>query len=380
VKVLIVFNAGARVYGLERSVIELFDLLRPEVDETFLMSRTTQTLNLPILQEINRRNLHFSFFSDTPEWPRIRRPRSLAEAWQILIAAIKGNLDVMRTGKGMDVIYIPGLSYFFFALIAAGVFRFSGRKVIYQFHDLIDFPSGKLRFASVFITDFVHNSDVGLQAILAANRYLKKKQHHVIPCPYVLKGSEGGASANGSDSMRNILFIGQVSKYKGVDILLDAFERVRTQYQDVVLNIVGGCDDPLLAERLSKSNGSERVKWWGYQEDVTPFLRNAYLYVQPSPPSRVREAFGMGLVEAMAAGVPSVCFRSGALQEIMIHEQTGILCDSENPRALAESIERLLKDKDFRDSCGKSALLRFRKHYSALEVKIRWLKALGIAH
>lgn len=378
--VLVVFNAGAKVYGLERGVIEIFDLLRPEVDSSFLMSLTTSRLNLPILQEIKARRLDHSFFSDTREWPRIGKPRSLGDAWRMLVAVVKGNIDVMKAAKGRDVIYIPGLNYLYLALIAAAVYRFLGRTVIFHFHDLINKPSTKLRFASLFISDFVHNAKVGLDTTLRTSPYLKTKRHHIIPYPIREAIEEveqpDGWSGNGT---RNILFVGQVSPHKGVDVLLDAFEHIRISHPDVVLSIVGSCDDPLLSDRLTAAACAGRnIKWWGYQADITPFLKRAYMCVQPSPPSRFHESFGIGLVEAMAAGVPCVCFHSGAFAEIMIHEQTGVVCESEDPIALSRSIESLLRDREFRDRCGQAALQHYRLNFSQSMIKGSWLRTLEV--
>jgi glycosyltransferase involved in cell wall biosynthesis len=69
------------------------------------------------------------------------------------------------------------------------------------------------------------------------------------------------------------------------------------------------------------------------------------------------------VVEAMALGVPTACFRSGALQEIVLDGQTGILCN-ESPAALQEGISRMLGDRDFRDRCGRNARTRYEQLYS----------------
>jgi glycosyltransferase involved in cell wall biosynthesis len=98
--------------------------------------------------------------------------------------------------------------------------------------------------------------------------------------------------------------------------------------------------------------------------------------VQPSPPSRFHESFGIGLVEAMSFGIPSVCFRSGAFEEIMIHEETGLICEDEQPQALAESIQRLLGDIDLRNYCGQQAFKRYHERYSQSLVKEKWLEVL----
>jgi glycosyltransferase involved in cell wall biosynthesis len=379
-RVLIPFNTVS-LYGMERGVIETFDLLRPEVEPHFLLSYTTLQLGLPVLAEIQRRGLRHSFFSDTAGWPKIGRPRSLREGWRMMIAMLRGNRDVFMAALGKDLIYIPSIAYFYFAICAAILYRLKRRRIIYHFHDLLDIPSRALRTTGVFVTDFVHNTQFGRAQVARANPYVEKKRNWVIP----LKVSSPPNTARDGkqevdfEAKRNVLFMGRASLDKGVDILLDAFEALAKSHEDLILNIVGGCDDLILRQRLENGmsgNGCE-VKWWGYQNDVGPFLGEADLYVQPTPPSRCLESFGIGLLEAMSFGIPSVCFRSGAFQEIMIHEETGLICEDEQPQALAESIDRLLGDIDLRTYCGQQALKRYHENYSSVQIKACWLSALG---
>ena len=117
------------------------------------------------------------------------------------------------------------------------------------------------------------------------------------------------------------------------------------------------------------------MKFWGFREDVTRLLRFAYVYVHSSPPSRFHESFGRSIVEAMAHGVPVVCFRSGALQEIVVHEKTGLLCE-EGALPLASALNRLVEEPSFRNACGKGARERFEAEYSAAIVQPKWRQVL----
>lgn len=380
IRVLVLANAGAEIYGMERAVIETFDLLRPEVEPHFLMSYTTKRLDLPILNEIQRRGLDHSFFSDWTDWPRIGKPKSLRDVWSMSFAMLRGNRDVWRAARGIDFIYIPGVNYFYFALLASLRHRLRGKRIIYHFHDLVTGSSTSKKAAYAVATDFIHNTTLGYNAVIDANIYLEKKSHHVIPVPMSVKSRLMRQQPRDADNgRRSILFVGQVARHKGVDILLDAFDVLAESHDNLVLNIVGGCDDPLLRRRLEKQeigNGC-KVRWWGYQDDVSQFLRGAHLYVHPSPPSRCHESFGVGLVEAMSLGIPSICFRSGAFPEIMVHEETGLICDDEHPLAFAKNINRLLMDANLRLHCSQQAFKRYQERYSSANIKSCWLEALG---
>jgi glycosyltransferase involved in cell wall biosynthesis len=376
--VLVIFG-GVALYGMERGVIETFDLLRPEVEPHFLISRTPRRMGLPVFDEIENRKFSYSFLSDHKGWERLGKPKSLSQLYKILVGLVRGNLDAFREVRHHEILYLPGLFSASYAVVAMLFCRVSGRRVFYQFHNLSDRPSIVLRFLAFLITDLVHNTRLGFDATVGANPYLGKKRNYIIPCPITVNALEHASLSQEFNGKRRILYLGQVAHHKGVDLLLDAFDKLSLSHSDLVLDIVGGCEDPHLLQRLAsrgETNGC-KIKWWGYQDDVSQFLAAACIYVQPTPPSRCEESFGIGLVEAMAQGVPTVCFRSGALQEIALHEKTGLVCEQESSECLASQVSRLLDDEPLRESCGKGARNRYESRYSNHHVKELWLRAIA---
>jgi glycosyltransferase involved in cell wall biosynthesis len=175
--------------------------------------------------------------------------------------------------------------------------------------------------------------------------------------------------------------VGQISRHKGVDLLVKAFKMVAAKHPDVMLHVIGDGKEEFRATLQNEINVSGllgRVKFWGFREDATRLLRFASVYVQPSPPSRFQESFGRSVVEAMAHGVPVVCFRSGALQEIVLHEKTGLICD-ESAEALSLALNRILDNRDFRNGCGQQAQQDFERMYSRETLRPRWAKVFGIS-
>ena len=59
-------------------------------------------------------------------------------------------------------------------------------------------------------------------------------------------------------------------------------------------------------------------------------------------PARCPEAFGLYVIEALAAGVPVVQPRSGAFPELIEATGGGVLCEPEDPESLAQTLEALL--------------------------------------
>jgi glycosyltransferase involved in cell wall biosynthesis len=75
------------------------------------------------------------------------------------------------------------------------------------------------------------------------------------------------------------------------------------------------------------------------------------LYVWPA----VREAYGLAMLEAEAAGLPVVAGREGGVPDVVQHDVTGILTPSRDPRAFARAVEALLADPDRRSEMAKAA-------------------------
>jgi glycosyltransferase involved in cell wall biosynthesis len=263
------------------------------------------------------------------------------------------------------------------------IYRLQKKKVIFHFHELM-VPwtpySSALKFASLLIVNFLHNTQYSRQVTMEVNRFLEGKNNHVIP-PIILarESGNGDTELESFAAKRNIVFIGQVSPHKGIDLLIETFERIAADREDTVLHIVGGCSEAYQEEfhgRIESLQQKGRIRYWGFRDDAHSFLKIATVFVQPTRPSVCHESFGRGVVEAMMMGIPSVCFRSGALQELVIDEQTGLICEEENATCLVQAIRRFLEDPAFRNQCAKNARRNYEEKYSPDIVKQKWLQLL----
>lgn len=374
---LLIPFAAASLYGMERSVIEIFDLLRPNIAPHFLVSRTLEQRKMPLLAEIRRRHFNYSFFSDTKPWPKIQRPKSFKHLMWMLTTLVIGNWDVLRASKGHDAIYLPGLSYVYYAVLTIILFRILGKRILYSFHDLMLYRSVALRLVSYFVTDYIHNCQAGFELVAAPNAFLRCRRNHVL-APRIEKRTCDSTDRNLEPEMsgfRNVLFLGQVSRHKGVDLLIDAVELAKKKHPNIRLHIVGayGAQSDELSNKLQSSTVT---RFWGFQNGTQRFFERAELLVLPSPPSRSLESFGRVIIEANEAGVPAIAFRGGVMQDVIHHEKTGLLCEEESAQSLADAIDRLLSDKDFRKSCGDHARKLYRDVYSDARIRAAWLNQL----
>src|SRR5947209_7605415 len=145
---VLVILGGTALYGMERGVIEIFDLLRPEVDPHFLISQTPRQLGLPLFDEIEKRKFNYSFLSARQGWGRLGKPRSFSHLCKMLVGLLRGNLDALREVRRHNILYAPNLFAAYYAFFAMLFCRLTGRRILYHFHDLYTRPSRQLRLVS----------------------------------------------------------------------------------------------------------------------------------------------------------------------------------------------------------------------------------------
>jgi glycosyltransferase involved in cell wall biosynthesis len=165
---------------------------------------------------------------------------------------------------------------------------------------------------------------------------------------------------------RKIIFVGQLIPEKGAHVLLDAVALLVTKAWDVTLDVVGdieGWEPPSfkgyhqsLVRRASEPDLAGRVNFLGYREDVHSLLAQAGIHCCPSQPEQ-REGFGVVVLEAKMAGIPSVVTPTGALPELIQQGRDGWVCSDVSAGALAEGIEKFLVDAALTETAGKTAFL-----------------------
>lgn len=374
-RVLIIFNTLC-LYGMERSVIETFDLLRPEIEPIFLLQRSNRRYQTAVLREIETRGFGYRFFSDFWDWSRVGKPHGLISFFSVSFSIFLANLDVLWHGAAADFLYLPGWTSAVYSLLGALAFRLTGKKVIYFFHDLMLDAPRKVSLSVAISTDLVHCAGYSRDAVGRRNPCVSAKRNHVIPPAIELRPAASGFQH--ASGKRNFVFMGQVSLHKGIDLLAEAFKDVSRRHPEAELHIVGGCDSQFKEQLRNLLGGCESIKNWGYLDAAHGVLAAAYAYVHPSPPSRFHESFGRGAVEAMACGVPVICFASGALQEIVQDGVNGLLCSQETAECIAEQMTRLLADPSLRDRLAEGARRVYEQKYSNHIVKQAWLRLLGV--
>ena len=161
-----------------------------------------------------------------------------------------------------------------------------------------------------------------------------------------------------------VLYVGRLVKYKRVGLLISAFKEVAASIPDARLVIVGDGPERMSLESMASSLPSGRISFTGTlstNEGVAKMFRESSVFVLPS----VMEGEGIVLKEAMASRLPVVATRardSGVLN-LVDDGKNGLLVEPDSPHALAESIVKLLSNKQLRDTLG-AAGRRFAEKWS----------------
>ncbi len=146
---------------------------------------------------------------------------------------------------------------------------------------------------------------------------------------------------------------------KGVDVLIEGYKNVNT---DVQLVIAGtGPQEKALKELVQTLNLQDRVKFLGYvpDEDLPALYSGATVFALPpkKDPEDI-EGFGIVYMEAAACGLPAIGTLVGGIPEAVVHNQTGILVQPDNPQAVTEAITAFLTDENKRKMLGDAAKKR----------------------
>jgi glycosyltransferase involved in cell wall biosynthesis len=167
-------------------------------------------------------------------------------------------------------------------------------------------------------------------------------------------------------------FFARMCQEKGLDTLVEAYLllRQRRRVGDLRLHVGGSCGP---ADRAFVDKLRERLRAEGVLGEVEfhpnldrsgklEFLRSLSAF---SVPARYGEAFGLYVIEAMAAGVPVVQPRVAAFPELIEATGGGLLCAADDPQALAEAIEELLLDPARARALGEAGRRAVIERFSA---------------
>jgi glycosyltransferase involved in cell wall biosynthesis len=144
-------------------------------------------------------------------------------------------------------------------------------------------------------------------------------------------------------------YVGRLKRYKGVDLILQAFATLN--HPEAALAIAGAGDYRDHLEDLAAALGIEqRVRFLGFisAEEKRDLLRSAWASVFASP----KEGWGLTNLETQACGTPVIASDSPGLRESLIPGETGSLVPHGDTMALAAAMRRFADSPNLVDTMG----------------------------
>jgi len=158
-----------------------------------------------------------------------------------------------------------------------------------------------------------------------------------------------------------ILFVGRLTRDKGIPELVEAFARLDEQFLNLRLLLVGcfEVEDPLPPETRRQLEKQPHIIFVGAVQDTPSYYAAADIVVLPSH----REGLPTVILEAQAAGKPVVGANATGIVDLVTDGETGLLFPVGDATALSKTIARLLTDEDLVRKLEVSGQERVRRDF-----------------
>jgi glycosyltransferase involved in cell wall biosynthesis len=191
----------------------------------------------------------------------------------------------------------------------------------------------------------------------------KEISTHIIN-PYVRLVAKDFHFINRDIGVPKLLSVAMLSDRKNIHNVIKALSNIKTPFH---YDIIGKSGTELYLSQLKelvdtfKLNDSITFHGRVSEEELVEKYQNASIFILVS----YAEGYGMAYTDAMAYGLPIIASNRAAIPELIVHEQNGLLCEPDDPIAIAKAIERLCTDRDFSTHLGK----RNREKFATLSTR-----------
>ena len=263
--------------------------------------------------------------------------------------------------KGKNIVHVHSYRDAITAVMARIISDNPDTKVVFTPHGLkkpqLNYVSKKIYSSIdqyVFVSQFAHDY------FASHAPRLKKQQCLVIPESVL--NTDTSDHAHVPDLRQQlamhshqalIMFHSRLCHDKGVDVLLKALTMIdRDKYMLVMLGEGQPKAMSLIKSFIIENKLVANVKLLGFQRNVHEFLKQCDFGVQPST---IAEVQGISNLEYMKHGKPIITTNNGAQPEYVVDKVNGLLVRPNNHEMLAEAIDLLCNDKDYRLKLGSQA-------------------------
>ena len=170
------------------------------------------------------------------------------------------------------------------------------------------------------------------------------------------------ALVKSSEGDRIIGFIGQMIPRKGIPDLIDVFDQLYQEDNNLKLQLLGdGSQREGLEEKASEQDSAKAIEFLGFRSDRLELLSRFHLFVMTSSLEGVPRC----MMEAMAVGVPVVAYDIPGVDKLVKHGETGLLAPHGDKASLASCCRQLLDNPALAATLSGNARQLIDEKYSA---------------
>ena len=129
---------------------------------------------------------------------------------------------------------------------------------------------------------------------------------------------------------------------------------------------------------VNKKNLDNYIKFLGWitEPEKSLILKSSDLFVMtPTTVGESVEGFGMAYIDAAFHSIPSVGSNSGGISDAIVHNETGLICNSGDQKDITNNILFILENDKLRNSLGKNGRMRAETNYAWNKKVLEYLKA-----
>jgi glycosyltransferase involved in cell wall biosynthesis len=188
-------------------------------------------------------------------------------------------------------------------------------------------------------------------------KYLPKIKEKIVVIPngFSLSGKE----IKENEEKADLCFIGRLEEQKGVDILFRALRILKEKGISPKTFIVGSGSWEERLKLLKEKEQLSNIVFLGKRTDALSFLKASKIFVLPSR----WEGLPITILEAASLKKPIIVTDVGGVKEVLTEEEA-IIIKKEEPKLLANAIEKLLFNEKLQEELGEKAYAKVSNHFS----------------
>ena len=258
-------------------------------------------------------------------------------------------------------------SHLFMSEMILSAIDFSNCKYFVHFHDnMVQFDN--LRFKDVFTKKKITN---WFEKQIVLKSYNKKNTNFIAISndskqyidtvfsdkfhKYLLNNAIELGRFNSiqlSDNTDRIVMIGSLFEKKGHVLAIETIKELHDRGLKIYLDLLGiGPKKQILQDLIDNFGLNDYIILHGNVDYPEEYLKESFLYFHTA----IYEPFGLVLLEAMACGLPVVCTDAIGNRDLIVEGVNGYIHSDRNCKALADTIEKIQKDKILRERLGAGA-------------------------